>query len=97
MEKYLKISASDRPAANPYQLVSCSNVAHVYSASAAATSTRIDYTDGTTATVTHVAAAAFDVRDALSDAIIAARKSSWTNVEYLVTVPKVVSGITLAA
>ena len=76
--------------------MSCSNVAHVYSASAAATSTRIDYTDGTTATVAHAEAVAFDVRDALSDAIIAARKSSWTNVEYLVTVPKVVSGITLA-
>ena len=96
MEKYLKISTSSRPTANPYQLVSCSNVAHVYSASATATSTRVDYTDGTTATVTHAAAVAFDVRDALSDAILAARKTSWTDIEYSVDMPKVVSTITLA-
>ena len=96
MEKYLKISTSTRPTANPYQLVSCSNVAHVYSASATATSTRVDYTDGTTATVTHAAAVAFDVRDALSNAIIAARQTSWTQVEFLVDMPKVASAITLA-
>jgi len=96
MEKYLKIFTSSRPAANPYQLVSCSDVAHVYSASATAASTRIDYTDGSTATVAHAAAVAFDVRDALSDAIIEARKTSWTNVTYLVDMPKVATGITLA-
>jgi hypothetical protein len=96
MEKYLKISTSSRPAANPYQLVSCSNVAHVYSASATATSTRVDYTDGTTATIAHAAAVGFDVRDAISDAIIAARQTSWTQIEYLVDMPKVATGITLA-
>jgi|TARA_R110000772_G_C12981472_1_gene405918 hypothetical protein len=91
MEKYLKIPASSRT-----QLVSCSNVAHVYSASATATSTRVDYTDGTTATIAHAAAVAFDVRDALSNAIIAARQTSWTQVEFLVDMPKVASAITLA-
>lgn len=96
MEKYLKIFASTRPAANPYQLVSCSDVAHVYSATATAASTRIDYTDGSTATVAHANAVAFDVRDALSDAIIEARKTSWTNVTYLVTMPQEATGITLA-
>tara|TARA_R110002110_G_scaffold21847_2_gene85979 strand:+ start:1916 stop:2206 length:291 start_codon:yes stop_codon:yes gene_type:complete len=96
MEKYLKIFTSSRPAANPYQLVSCSDVAHVYSASGTAASTRIDYTDGSTATVAHANAVAFDVRDALSDAIIEARKTSWTNVTYLVTMPQEATGITLA-
>lgn len=96
MEKYLKIYTSSRPATNPYQLVSCSNVAHVYSASATAASTRVDYTDGTTATIAHAAAVAFDVRDALSNAMIAARQTSWTQVEFLVDMPKVATGITLA-
>lgn len=91
MEKYLKIPASSRT-----QLVSCSNVAHVYSASAAAVETRVDYTDGTTATIAHAAAVAFDVRDALSNAIIAARQTSWTQVEFLVDMPKLASAITLA-
>ena len=91
MEKYLKIPASSRT-----QLVSCSNVAHVASSTATATSTRVDYTDGTTATIAHAAAVAFDVRDALSAAMIAARQTSWTQVEFLVDMPKVASGITLA-
>jgi len=91
MEKYLKIPTSTRA-----QLVSCSNVVHVASSSATATSTRVDYTDGTTATIAHAAAVNYDVRDALSNAIIAARQTSWTQVEFLVDMPKLASGITLA-
>ncbi len=96
MEKFLKIETSTRPATDPYLLVSCSNVAHVYSATATATSTRVDYTDGTTATITHADAVGFDVRDAISAAMINARKTMWQRVASVVTLPKVVSTITLA-
>ena len=96
MEKFLKIETSTRPATDPYLLVSCSNVAHVYSASATATSTRVDYTDGTTATITHADAVGFDVRDAISAAMIDARKKMWQRVAPVVTLPKAVSTITLA-
>ena len=96
MENFLKIETSTRPATDPYLLVSCSNVAHVYSATATATSTRVDYTDGTTATITHAAAVGFDVRDAISAAMINARKTMWQRVASVVTLPKVVSTITLA-
>lgn len=83
MAKFLKVPVTSLPDV----LMSADNVAHVYSASATSTSTRIDYIDGTTTTITHGAQAAYNFRDALSDAIVASRKESWSQVVFDVSMP----------
>ena len=90
MTKYLKVAITSLPDS----LMSADNVAHVYSASATSTSTRIDYTDGSTTTITHSAQAAYDFRDALSDAMVASQSEAWTNVVYDVSMP---SGVAISA
>ena len=90
MTKYLKVPITSLPDS----LMSADNVAHVYSASATSTSTRIDYTDGSTTTITHGAQAAFNFRDALSDAMVASQSEAWTRVVYDVSMP---SGVAISA
>ena len=90
MTKYLKVPIT----ALPDTLMSADDVAHVYSATADSTSTRVDYTDGSTTTITHSAQAAFNFRDALSDAMVASQQESWTNVVYDVSMP---AGVTISA
>ena len=90
MTKYLKVPITSLPDS----LMSADNVAHVYSASATSTSTRIDYTDGSTTTITHGAQAAFNFRDALSDAMVASQSEAWTNVVYDVSMP---AGVAISA
>ena len=90
MTKYLNVPIT----ALPDTLLSADDVAHVYSATAASTSTRVDYTDGSTTTITHSAQAAFNFRDALSDAMVASQQESWTNVVYSVSMP---AGVTISA
>jgi len=90
MTKYLKVPITSLPDS----LMSADNVAHVYSASATSTSTRVDYTDGSTTTITHGAQAAFNFRDALSDAMVASQSEAWTNVVYDVSMP---AGVAISA
>ena len=94
MTKYLKVPITSLPDS----LMSADNVAHVYSASGTSTSTRIDYTDGSTTTITHSAQVAYNFRDALSDAMVASQSEAWTNVVYDVSMPSsvVISAITHA-
>ena len=87
MTKYLKVAITSLPDS----LMSADNVVHVYSASATSTATRIDYSDGSTTTITHSAQAAYDFRDALSDAMVASQSEAWTDVVYDVLVPSAVA------
>jgi len=87
MTKYLKVAITSLPDS----LMSADNIAHVYSASATSTSTRIDYTDGSTTTITHSAQVGFNFRDALSDAMVASQSEAWTDVVYDVLVPSAVA------
>ena len=90
MAKFLKVPVTSLPDS----LMSADNVAHVYSASATSTSNRIDYIDGTTTTITHGAQAAYNFRDALSDAIVACHAEGWTKVTFDVSMP---SGVAISA
>ena len=94
MTKYLKVAITSLPDS----LMSADNIAHVYSATATSLSTRIDYTDGSTTTITHSAQVGFNFRDALSDAMVASQSEAWTNVVYDVSMPSsvVISAITHA-
>ena len=90
MTKYLKVPIT----ALPDSLMSADNIAHVYSASGTSTSTRVDYTDGSTTTITHSAQVAYNFRDALSDAMVIAQSASLTRVVYTVAMP---SGVAISA
>ena len=90
MTKYLKVPIT----ALPDSLMSADNIAHVYRASGTSTSTRVDYTDGSTTTITHSAQVAYNFRDALSDAMVIAQSESWTRVVYTVAMP---SGVAISA
>ena len=94
MAKFLKVPVTSLPDS----LMSADNVAHVFSASATSTSTRIDYIDGTTTTIAHGAQADYNLRDALSDAIAACHAEGWTKVTFDVSMPSgvAITGITHA-
>ena len=91
MNKFLSIPVTS----NGNKLVSVSNVKLITQAaqSATAVTTLIDYIDGTTTTLTHAAAVAFDMRIALEDAMNSALQSNWQKVVHPFTSPKAVSGI----
>ena len=90
MKKYLKVPIT----ALPDSLMSADNIAHVYSATATSTSTRVDYTDGSTTTITHSAQVGYNFRDALSDAMVKTQSEGWTRVVYTVAMP---SGVAISA
>ena len=92
MEKFLSIAVTSEG----NQLISANNVILVDAASATSTTTVITYAGGKAVTLTHAAQAAFDVRNAIQDAIVAALSTPWQSVAYTVTVPKAVSGIAVA-
>ena len=91
MNKFLSIPVTS----NGNKLVSISGVKLITQAaeSATAVTTLIDYVDGTTTTITHAAAAAFDMRIALEVAMEGAYKTGWQNVVTDFTSPKAVSSI----
>lgn len=91
MEKFLSIPVTS----NGNKLVSASGIKVITQAaeSATATTTLIAYNDGTVTTITHAAAAAFDMRIALETAVVAALQSKWTEVVHAFTSPKAVSSI----
>ena len=90
MAKFLKVPVTSLPDV----LMSADNVAHVYSASATSTSTRIDYIDGSTTTITHGAQVGYNLRDAISDAIVSSQSEGWTNVTFDVSMP---NGVAISA
>jgi hypothetical protein len=91
MQKYLSIPVTSKG----NKLVSVTNVKLISQAaeSATAVTTLIAYDDGTVTTITHAAAAAFDMRIALESAMVAALQSNWREVVHSFTSPKAVSGI----
>jgi hypothetical protein len=91
MQKYLSIPVTSKG----NKLVSVTNVKLISQAAEAATAvtTLIAYDDGTVTTITHAAAAAFDMRIALESAMVAALQSNWREVVHSFTSPKAVSGI----
>tara|TARA_R110000823_G_scaffold17628_2_gene55384 strand:+ start:39 stop:323 length:285 start_codon:yes stop_codon:yes gene_type:complete len=89
MAKFLKVPVTSLPDS----LMSSDNVVHVYSASATSTSTRIDYIDGTTTTITHSAQVAYNLRNSLSNAITASHQEGWTRVTFDVSMP---SGVAIS-
>ena len=89
MEKFLSIPVTGEG----NQLVSISGVKLIDSATATAVTTTIAYFDGTVTTITHAAAAAFDVRIALETYMALAMQSPWQKVVHSITMPKAVSAI----
>ena len=93
MAQFLSIPVTDEG----NQLISARGVLLVYSASSTATTTEITYTGGQVTTLAHDAAVAFDVRDAIQDAMVLAHSvKNAPDVTISVTMPKAVSGITIA-
>jgi hypothetical protein len=91
MEKFLSIPVTNKG----NKLVSLSGVKVITQAaqSATALTTLIAYQDGTVTTITHDAAAAFDMRIALEQAMEKALQSDWKKVVHPFTSPKAVSSI----
>lgn len=92
MEKFLSIPVTSQG----NQLISANNVILVDAASATATTTVVTYANGKVITLTHAAQVAFNMRDAIQDAIVAALTTPWQSVTFAVTVPKAVSEIAVA-
>jgi hypothetical protein len=92
MEKFLSIPVTSQG----NQLISANNVILVDAASATATSTVVTYANGKVVTLTHAAQVAFNMRDAIQNAIVAALTTPWQSVTLAVTVPKAVSEIAVA-
>jgi collagenase-like PrtC family protease len=79
------------------QLISARGVLLVDSATSTAVTTVLTYDGGKAITLTHAAAVAFDVRDAIQDALVLAHSAgSAPAVTITVTMPKAVSGIAVA-
>ena len=79
------------------QLISARGVLLVDSATSTSLTTVITYDGGKATTLTHAAAVAFDVRDAIQDALVLAHKpTNAPDVVVSVTMPKAVSGIAVA-
>ena len=88
MEKFISIPVTLASVTN-IQLISATNVVAVFAGTAAtntatAANTVIMYQGGKIVTLTHVAQTAFNMRDAIQDAIATALQTSWTNVVYVV-------------
>lgn len=91
MDKFLSIPVTS----NGNKLVAVHGIKVITQAaeSATAVTTIISYIDGTATTLTHAAAAAFDMRIALEEAVTEALQSDWKKVVHPFTSPKAVSSI----
>jgi len=90
MDRFIKIPVTSQNA----RLVNVGDVAGVSAASATATTTVITYKSGLITTVTHAAQVAYDVRDAIQDAIETAfNEPTGAYGVTEITVPKAVSAI----
>ena len=89
MEKFISIPVTLSSVTN-IQLISATNVVAVFAGTAAtntaaAANTVIMYQGGKIVTLTHTAQTAFNMRDAIQNAIATALQTSWTNVVYVVS------------
>tara|TARA_R100000951_G_scaffold107528_2_gene102994 strand:+ start:2394 stop:2672 length:279 start_codon:yes stop_codon:yes gene_type:complete len=89
MEKFLKVTN----APNTGQLISLNGVKALATASATATTVTIDYTDGTTTTVTTAAQVVSDVYLAILNGMETALATSWQKSYYELHLPKAVTSI----
>ena len=91
MTKYLNVAVTG----NGNKLVSITDVKLITQAaeSGTAVTTLIAYHDGTVTTLTHAAAVAFSMRDALENAMDTALQSTWAKVVHPFTSPQAVSSI----
>lgn len=98
MEKFISIPNS----LGANQLVSAANVVAVFAGTAAtntatAANTVIMYQGGKVVTLVHAAQTAFNMRNAIQNAISAALQTSWTDTVYVIpSLPISVTGITAA-
>ena len=98
MEKFISVPVTGQP----NQLIRATDVAMVSAGTGAtnntatATTTVITYATGRAITLTHAAQVAFDMRTAIQDALATALATSWTNVAFVVEVPRAISAVTIA-
>jgi hypothetical protein len=98
MEKFISVPVTGQP----NQFISVVGIAMVSAGTGAtnntatATTTVITYQTGRAITLTHAAQVAFDMRDAIQDAVKNALQTSWTNVVYAAQVPRAISAVTVA-
>jgi hypothetical protein len=88
MEKFISIPVTLSSVTN-IQLISATNVVAVFAGTAAANTatsanTVIMYQGGKVVTLTHAAQTAFNMRDAIQNAIANALQTSWTDTVYAV-------------
>jgi len=89
MEKFLKV----KNAPNTGQLIAISGIKSVGTSGATATTVVIDYSDGTTTTVTTSAQVDSDVYTEILNSIETALATSWQKAYFEVTLPKSVTSI----
>jgi len=92
MEKFLSIPVTSEG----NQLVSCTGIKSIKSASATGTATIIIYDGGKSTTFTHAAQAAFSFRTAVQNAVTAALRTPWTTTVVDFTPALAVSAIVTA-
>lgn len=85
MQKFLNIKGDAAAGFEGNQLVSLSGLKTIRAATATATTTLLQYEDGTTTTILTAAQTAFNVQVQLQNAVEAALQTSWTNPVYDVT------------
>jgi len=91
MEKFLNITGTATTAFAGEQLVSCTGIKTIRSATATNAATLIEYQDGTTTTITTASQVGFDVVIAVNKHVKAALSTSWTNPVYDCTLPKAIT------
>lgn len=89
MQKFLSIPVTSEPNA----LVAIEGIKTIDEATATATTTTVEYIDGTTTTITHAADTAFSVKTALNTAVENALKQPWQKVVFEVSLNVAVSAV----
>jgi|TARA_R100000479_G_scaffold51101_1_gene24295 hypothetical protein len=85
MQKFLNIKGASSTNFQGSQLVALNGLKTLRAATATATTTVLDYEDGTSTTITTAAQTAFNVQVQLQEAVEAALATSWVNPVYDVT------------
>ena len=89
MEKFLLITNAPKTS----QLISLSRLKTVTTTSGTSTAVLLTYSDGTVTTVTTAAQVAFNVYDAIIDAMEQALATSWQKSQFPVALPLAPTGI----
>ena len=89
MEKFLKVTNAPKTS----QLISLSRLKTVTTGSGTAATVVLTYSDGTATTVTTAVQVAFNVYDAIIDAMEQAMATSWQRSQFPVALPLAPTGI----